>query len=124
MRAAMSYSAKIKDVFAPRHQPPSPSGRFIFLAPLPVEVGWAGRAYRMQIEQDSVSKELRLFAKDVEQERIGLYSAVLLATSGKQADLDQRMFNDGILCESRPGYGMFRQLVRDGRARAVVTGKT
>ena len=116
---AMSYSERIQNVFAPRGQAATLSGRFVLLAPLPVEVGWAGKPYRLQVEQEPVSKELRLFAKDIEQERSGFYSAFLLATSGKQADLDRRMFNDGIDCEGRPGFGMFRQLVRDGRARAL-----
>lgn len=115
----MSYSDKVQDVFAPLRQSPSPSGRFILLAPLPVEVGWAGKAYRLHVEQEPVSRELRLFAKDIEQERSGLYSAFLLATASKEADLDRRIFNDGITCESRPGYGMFSQLVKDGRARAL-----
>jgi hypothetical protein len=115
----MSYSDKVHDVFASRGQAPALSGRFVLLAPLPLHVAWAGRPFRFQVEQDGVSKELRLFAKDVECERAGQYSAYLLATSGKQADLDRRMFNDGIDCESRPGFGMFRQLVRDGRARAL-----
>jgi hypothetical protein len=115
----MSNSDKLHDVFVPRGQAPGLSGRFVLLAPLPLHVAWAGRPYRIQIEQDSVSKELRLFAKDIELEATGLYSAYLLATSGKQADLDQRVFSDGMTCESRPGYGMFKQLVRDGRAKAL-----
>jgi hypothetical protein len=115
----MSYAAKVQDVFAPRPQTPSASGRFILLAPLPVEVDWAGKAYRLHVEQEPVSKELRLFAKDVELERSGLYSAYLLATASKERDLNRRIFNDGINCESRPGYGMFSQLVKDGRARAL-----
>ena len=115
----MSYFGKTQNVLAPRRQAPGLSGRFILLAPLPLRVEWAGRPFRFQVEQDSVSKELRLFAKDVELERAGSYSAFLLATSGKQADLDRRMFSDGIDCESRPGFGMFRQLVSDGKARAL-----
>ena len=115
----MSYSDKVHDVFAPRGQAPGLQGRFVLLAPLPLQVAWAGKPFRLQVEQDCVSKELRLFAKDLECERAGQYSAYLLATSGKPAELSQRMFTEGILCESRPGYGMFRQLVRDGRARAL-----
>jgi hypothetical protein len=58
----MSYSDKVQEVFAPRRQALSPSGRFILLAPLPIEVGWAGKAYRLQVEQEPVSKEIRLAA--------------------------------------------------------------
>jgi hypothetical protein len=61
----------------------------------------------------------RVFAKDIEQERSGLYSAYLLATANNETDLDHRIFNDGITCESRPGYGIFSQLAKDGRARVL-----
>jgi hypothetical protein len=115
----MIYSDKVHDVFAPRGQAPALSGRFVLLTPLPLQVEWAGKAFRFQVEQDGVSKELRLFAKDVECERAGQYSAYLLATSGKPEDLKRSMLSDGITCESRPGYEMFSQLVRDGRARAL-----
>jgi hypothetical protein len=115
----MSYSAKVQDVVAPHRLAPSSSGRFILLAPLPVEVDWAGKVFRLHMEQEPVSKELRLFAKDVEQERRGLYSAYLLASAGKERDLSRRIFIDGITCESRPGYGMFSQLEKEGLAKAL-----
>ncbi len=115
----MSRSTKVQDVFAPRRRGASLSGRFILLGPLPVEVGWAGKIYRLQVEQEPVSRELRLFAKDIEQERSGQYAAYLLATASKETDLDRRIFNDGITCDSRPGYGIFSQLVREGMARAL-----
>jgi hypothetical protein len=115
----VSYSSKVQDIFAPRGQSPSLSDRFVLLEPPPLEVSLAGRLFRFQIETDSVSKELRLFAVDLQCEKAGSYSAYLLATSGKKADFDRRMFVEGILSESRPGNGMFRQLVRDGRARSL-----
>ena len=73
------------------------------------------------MDQEPVSKELRLFAKDIEQERSGFYSAYLLATAGKERYLERRIFNDGITGESRPGCGMFSQLVKDGRREGLVT---
>ncbi len=118
-KANVSYSTKVQDIFAPRGGAPNPVGRFILLTPPPLEVAWAGKPFRFQIETDSVSKELRLFAVDVQCEKAGSYSAYLLATSGKKADFDRRMFVEGITCESRPGYGMFSQLVRDKRAKAM-----
>jgi hypothetical protein len=119
---AMSNSDKIQAVFAPRTRDPSPSGRFVLLSPLPLEVAWGGKAYRLHVEREAVSKELRLFAKDIGQERKGQYAAYLLATASEASDLDRRIFNDGITCESRPGYGMFSQLVSEGRARAFEPG--
>jgi hypothetical protein len=115
----VSYSDKVQDIFAPKGGAPALSGRFVLLAPPPLEVVWEGRPYRFQVEQESVSKELRLFAVDVKREKDGNYSAYLLATSGKKTDFESRMFTEGITSESRPGYGMFRQLVRDGKARAL-----
>ena len=56
---------------------------------------------------------------DVECERLGSYSAYLLTTSGKKADFERHLFIDGVTSESRPSFGMFRQLQRDGRAREV-----
>jgi len=118
-KAHVSYSTKVQDIFAPRSGASNPVGRFILLTPPPLEVAWAGKPFRFQIESDSVSKELRLFAVDVQCETAGSYSAYLLATSGKKADFDRRMFVVGITCESRPGYGMFSQLARDGRAKGL-----
>ncbi len=90
--------------------------KFILLESPPVQVVWAGKQYRVQIEREPVSQELRLFAVDVQCQ---CYSAYLLMTSGKQADFDRRMFTDGVESESRPSVGLFRQLVADGKARAV-----
>jgi hypothetical protein len=43
----------------------------------------------------------------------------LLTTSGKQVDFERKLFSDGVTSESRPSFGMFRQLQRDGRAKEV-----
>jgi hypothetical protein len=113
------YSDKVQNVMAPQGQAAPLSGRFVLLAPPPLQVAWAGKQYRFQVEQESVSKEWRLFAVDVDCERSGSYSAYLLATSGKKADFESQMFTGGVASESRPSFGMFRQLVRDGRAKEV-----
>ena len=116
---ALSYSDKVQNVMTPRGHAAPLNGRFILLVPPPLQVAWAGKQYRFQVEQESVSKEWRLFAVDVECERLGSYSAYLLATSGKKADFERHLFIDGVTSESRPSFGMFRQLQRDGRAREV-----
>ena len=115
----MSHSDKVQNVTAPRGHAEPLNGRFVLLAPLPLQVAWAGKQYRFQVEQESVSKEWRLFAVDVECERSGSYSAYLLTTSGKKADFERHLFIDGVTSESRPSFGMFRQLLRDGRAKEV-----
>ena len=115
----MSYSDKVQNVMAPRGHAAPLNGRFVLLAPPPLQVAWAGKQYRFQVEQESVSKEWRLFAVDVECERLGSYSAYLLTTSGKKADFERQLFTDGVTSESRPSFGMFRQLLRDGRAKEV-----
>ena len=111
---ALSYSDKVQNVMAPRGHAAPLNGRFVLLAPPPLQVAWAGKQYRFQVEQESVSKEWRLFAVDVECD-----SAYLLATSGKKADFERHLFIDGVTSESRPSFGMFRQLQRDGRAKEV-----
>jgi hypothetical protein len=116
---ALSYSDKVQNVMAPGGHAAPLNGRFVLLAPPPLQVAWAGKQYRFQVEQESVSKEWRLFAVDVECERSGSYSAYLLATSGKKADFERHLFIDGVTSESRPSFGMFRQLQRDGRAKEV-----
>jgi hypothetical protein len=90
------------------------AGRFV-LCRLPLEVV-CGVRYEIQVEQESVSKELRLFARDIESPS---YRAYLVTTASKREDLDRRMFIEGLLIESRPVYAIFQALVGAGKARAV-----
>ena len=115
----MSYSDKVQDVFASGRQAPSPSGRFVLLEPLPLEVLSCGRPYRIQIETESVSGESRLLGVDLTAERAGSYSAYLVATPAREAALEARIISEGIESQGRAGFGMFSQLVREGRARAL-----
>jgi hypothetical protein len=115
----MSYSAKVQDIFAPGRQAPSPSGRFVLLEPLPLEVLSFGRPYRLQIETESVSGESRLLGVDLTAERAGSYSAYLVATPARKATLEAKITFQGIESQGRAGFGMFTQLVREGRARAL-----
>jgi hypothetical protein len=66
-----------------------------------------------------VSKEWRLFARDLSAPP---FTAYLLAISGKQGDLEGRMFSRGVVTEGHPGNAMFRHLVCERRPEGLVAG--
>lgn len=119
---AVSYSDKVQEVFAPtgdRGWSP-PTARFVLLEKLPIEVTAKGEDFRIQAENESVSKGWRLFAVDLASEKAGRYRAWLLHTTGSLEAMETQMHSTGLPGNAKQGgFAIFKQLVREGRAKEL-----
>lgn len=97
---------------------PKDAGTFVLVAPVPLEVAWHDRRFRLQVESESISGECRLPAVDLAAER-GTYSAYLIAQPARESVLEAQMKGDGLKCQGRAGFALFEVLVKEGRAMAA-----
>lgn len=118
----LNYSDKVQEIFAPAggHTRKDSTTRFVLLEESPLDVAVKGVSYRIQIEQESVSKEWRLFAVNLESAKAGNYSAWLLQTAASKEAIEKRMFCEGLeFNPNQGGFGIFKQLVRSGYAKEL-----
>jgi hypothetical protein len=97
---------------------PSQPHRIVFLLRVPFFFTFNERLFHTEFRNDASSRQCRVFAVDVEEQKAGQGEECLLAAAATEADLNELIYTTGIVEDpATVRSAMFMNMIRDGLAK-------
>jgi hypothetical protein len=96
--------------------------RIVFLLRIPFFFTFNGKLFHTELRNDAVSRQCRVVAVDVEEQKIGGAEELLLASAATEADLNELVYTTGIVEDPATARSaIFMNMIRDGLVKDLRT---